>query len=187
MEERDREGRWGHPGGGGSSLGSCSEADGLHESQDVMVYSAQEWGVVDKVRLALTTALSLIYSCAGRQHCPQGGVFEHVCVRICINVDQGVYCLAACLKPLRVAPQNTTCTWSSFTQMSGGRNPSPRWTHTKNTRQLAATPSRHCLHVKLILMKSLMKSQWKNTFELPRLKLSHRFFKTVFHWMDVES
>lgn len=31
-------------GGGGSSLGSCSEGVGQHERQDVMVYSAQEWG-----------------------------------------------------------------------------------------------------------------------------------------------
>lgn len=29
---------------GGSSLGSCSEGVGQHERQDVMVYSAQEWG-----------------------------------------------------------------------------------------------------------------------------------------------
>lgn len=30
--------------GGGSPLGSCSEGVGQHERQDVMVYSAQEWG-----------------------------------------------------------------------------------------------------------------------------------------------
>lgn len=28
----------------GSSLGSCSEGVGQHERQDVIVYSAQEWG-----------------------------------------------------------------------------------------------------------------------------------------------
>lgn len=30
--------------GGGSSRGSRSEGAGQHERQDVMVYSAQEWG-----------------------------------------------------------------------------------------------------------------------------------------------
>lgn len=30
--------------GEGSSPGSCSEGNRLHKSQDVMVYSAQEWG-----------------------------------------------------------------------------------------------------------------------------------------------
>lgn len=45
MEEgRRRRGDVGMVVGGGSSLGSCSEGVGQHERQDVMVYSAQEWG-----------------------------------------------------------------------------------------------------------------------------------------------
>lgn len=81
-EVRALEGRRGRS-GGGSSLGSCSEGVGQHERQDVMVYSAQEWGGdVDKVCLAL----NVIYSSAGRRFCPPGSLSKHREV-ICINVD----------------------------------------------------------------------------------------------------
>lgn len=42
--EEGRKRRGGEMRAWGSSLGSCSEGVGQHERQDVIVYSAQEWG-----------------------------------------------------------------------------------------------------------------------------------------------
>lgn len=99
-----QEGRWGYPGEGegwGRVLlqGRARRATGCTRVRMLWFIQPRSGGVMDKVRLALTTMLSLIYSCAGRQHCPRGGgLWKCVCVHICINADQGVCCLAFCLK-----------------------------------------------------------------------------------------